>query len=292
MTLAAAAQRSFYAPPPPLARSDDLLLAYLSFLEERNGPTEGAHSFCRREARMAQLAVPEPDASVTIDAERFDKNYVDFDGQGLTEEELALLAFVKVNAGEAYGVQVTSEARAHLHRGDAPFARVERTLLREEDYHTKLLVGAVGHFEGVQVTDAWTPHWTLKLLIGGLATFPAALFHPVLLGSELAGVFQFNWMLQRLGTLFPDDSGVRESMEERLLEILVDEVGHVAFNRIAVGPAGMRASRWVAASVLSATPQMVPELQALGLDAQARRELSTFDYHQLPEEVRRRAFFA
>ncbi|MEN0066691.1 MAG: hypothetical protein AAGA48_31450 [Myxococcota bacterium] len=282
---------SFFTPPPPLSEREPLLGDYLGFLNMRNGPIEGNGAFAIRETRMADLAVEDPNASLHVDDATFNRNYERFDGTGLDENTLALLAFVKVNAGEAYGVEMTRKAREHLHRGDGAYAQVERAVLREEDYHTRLLLGVVDHFANIDVTGAWSPHWSLKLLIGGLTSVPGGLFHPLLLGSELSGVFQFNWMLQRVGTLFPDDPQVRESMEERLIEILIDEVGHVAFNRIVTHPAGVRVARTIAGVVLSGAPQMTPELEALGLDTQARRALSGFDYTDLPEEVRRRAFF-
>ncbi|MEO0602178.1 MAG: hypothetical protein AAF211_12125 [Myxococcota bacterium] len=262
---------------------------YLGFLEQRNGSVDGA--FATRDARMAELHVPAPDASAPIDGATFRRNYAAYDGEGLSREALALLAFVKVNAGEAYGVELTRAAREHLHAGDDAYARVERTVLREEDYHTRLLLGVVNHFDDVEVTDAWTPHWSLRLLIGGLVSVPGGLFHPLLLGSELAGVFQFDWMLRQVGHLFPDDPQVRESMEQRLIEILVDEVGHVAFNRIMTNRVGVGVAERIAGAVLSAAPMMTPELQALGLDGEARRQLARFDYRDLPDEVRRRAFF-
>lgn len=283
---------SFYDPTPDRRSRDDVLLAYLDFLGTRNGTRDGEVTFDARDARMAALQVHTPAANTAIDPARFSKNYLKFDGTGLSMEELALLAFVKVNAGEAYGVEVTGAARAHLHSGDAPFARVERTLLREERYHTQLLVGATDHFEGVVVTDAWTPAWSLKILIGCLARAPASAFHPLLLGSELAGVFQFNWMLQRLHTLFPDDPAVRASMEERLMEILIDEVGHVAFNRAVVGSIGLAAARWTGGAVIAGAPSMVPELPALGFSTWERSQFSLFDYRDLPEQVRQHAFFA
>lgn len=282
--------RSFWASSPPADRADAEFSAYLDFLRRRNGPALDGGGFETRERMMSELAAGiEP--SRKIDNERFNRNYAGFVDTDLTQDELALLAFVKINAGEAYGVEVTSKARAHLLKRERPIYRVEEVITEEETYHTRILVGATAHFEGLEVSGAWRPAWPLKLLIFCLAQFPPSLFHPVLLGAEVAGVFSFNWLLNRVHTLFPDDPAIRESMEERLVQILVDEVGHIAFNRIALGSKGFGAAKTVAAGVLKSQERMTPELKHLGLDAEARTALDTFDLDALPEEVRRAAFF-
>jgi hypothetical protein len=40
-------------------------------------------------------------------------------------------------------------------------------------------------------------------------------------------------MLQKTGEVFRDELDLKEEMEARVLEILVDEIGHIAFNRMA-----------------------------------------------------------
>ncbi|MEZ4237467.1 MAG: hypothetical protein R3F59_15235 [Myxococcota bacterium] len=282
---------SLYSTPPPRDRADDLLRDYEGFLAARNG--EGG-AWDRREALMASLSADPAPYRGHLDPVRFDRRYAGLERGGAVDDaELALLSFVKINAGEAYGVEVTTAAREprYAHR-DEPLFRVERVLACEETYHTRLLLGATEHFEGIDVSGAWKPAWPLRLLIFCLAQFPPALFHPVLLGSEIAGVFSFNWLLSRLDTLFPDDPAVRESMARRLVEILVDEVGHIAFNRLALAGGGLPAVRPIARAVLAGQEQMSPEMVALGFDADARRAFERFDLRDLPEEVRRRAFFA
>jgi len=281
---------SFFAPAPG-RDADDLWADYRAFLTERNGVLDVDTGFDKREAAMRDMASWGGTFDGRVDPERFRRNYTAYDGEGLTGPELALLAFCKVNAGEAYGVDVTRRARAHLLDRDEPIYRVEKCLAREEDFHTRILVGATQHFEGVEVGGAWSPAWPLRLLIFALATFPTALYHPVLLGAEISGVFTFNWLLERLKTVFPRDPQVRESMERRLIEILVDEVGHVAFNRVAVGRLGLAVALPLALRINGAVPTMVPELGALGFDTHERSALTRFDYASLPEEVRRRAWF-
>ena len=80
-------------------------------------------------------------------------------------------------------------------------------------------------------------------------------------------------------------------MEERLIEILIDEVGHVAYNRILVGKMGRSVAGVIARMVSKSARIMNKELLALGFDDKTLRGVEGFDYMQLPEEVRRRSFF-
>lgn len=276
---------SFWGNAPEHGRADDVYTSYLDFLRARNGV-----DFEARDARMAdrfdRITVR---AGVDIDRERFDRNYARFRERDVSREELALLAFVKINAGEAYGVERVAAARAG---GDGLADRVKDVLSREELYHTRLLVGATGHFDGLAVGAAWRPTWPLRLLIDGLVHSPDALFHPILLGAEVSGVYVFHWLLLRLGELFPNDPQVRESMEERLEEILVDEIGHVAYNRVQVGAAGRAVAGRVARLVTEAHRVSSPELRLLGLDDATIAGVERFDYADLPKSIRDRAFFA
>ena len=282
---------SFYSLVPDRDRADDLFGSYLAFLEVRNGDLFSDDGFAAREILMDSFEQHDAMFGGRFDNAVFNRNYERLQDKDLSEEQLALLAFVKMNAGEAYGVEVMSEARADLMARPEPMYMLERVLGREERYHTKMLVGASQHFDGIEIEGAWRPAWPLKLLILALAKFPPSMFHPILLGAEISGVFTMNWLLGRLATMFPDDPGVRESMEHRIIEVLIDEVGHVAYNRICVGKAGMATAKWLAGGVCKSHDELTPELKVLGF-AEARKSLPDFDYVDLPEEVRRKAWFA
>jgi hypothetical protein len=270
---------------------EDLLKAYREFLERRNGDMDFTRGFSRREAWLGEAASWDAQFAGAVDAETFNRAYVDFrEAKNLSLPVLALLTFVKANAGEAYGVEVVNRVRQKRQDSTQLFHQIERLLGFEETYHTRILIGATQHF-GVEVKGAWKPNLQLRLLIGTLAYAPGVFFHPILLASEISGVFVFQWMLKRVGEIFRDQPAVRESMEQRLTEILVDEVGHVAFNRMAVGARGLAAARSMAPGVMRGVIGTTPEYRALGLDETAMKEMERFDLHHLPEEVLRRAYF-
>jgi len=284
--------RSFYAPTEPLNDGGGQLEAYLSYLEGRNGLLEGRGSFAVRERAMERFDSDLYVSSLRVDVERFNRNYGGFEERNISREEVALLAFVKINAGEAYGVEVTREKRGHEFEGPDVCDAIHRAVLAEEEYHPRLLVGATRHFDGLAVGDAWSPPWTLKLLVGGIAAFPQTYLHPLLLGTEISGMHAFNWLLGRLKSLFPDEPRLRESMEERLIEVMIDELGHIAFNRMLVGSIGRRVAAGIAALVSQSHRAMTRELVALGFDSSVMASVLSFDYEQLPAMVRDRGFFA
>jgi hypothetical protein len=76
------------------------------------------------------------------------------------------------------------------------------------------------------------------------------------------------------------------------MEILVDEIGHVAFNRLAMGERWLGVGRFLAGQTVRGMPVITPELGALGFDRSVEQAFSGFDLGDLPEEARNRAFFA
>jgi hypothetical protein len=283
---------SFYAPTVSLDNGQDHLAAYLSYLETRNGSLEGQGAFAVREGVMERFEGRLQQSSSRVDVARFNRNCGGFVERDISREEVALLAFVKINAGEAYGVEVTREKRGHEFEGPEICDVIHRAVLAEEEYHTRLLVGATRHFDGLQIGDSWTPPWTLKLLVGGVASVPQTFLHPLLLGTEISGMHAFNWLLGRLKSLFPGEQWLRESMEERLIEVMTDELGHIAFNRILVGAIGRKFAAGLAALVSQSHRVMTRELGALGFDSSVMASVMSFDYEQLPQTVRDRGFFA
>ncbi|MEM7092237.1 MAG: hypothetical protein AAF567_04480 [Actinomycetota bacterium] len=175
---------SFYDTVPTGEAADDFLAEYERFLGERNGALDLVTGFERRNGLMDDLATMPGDYDGALDLGALRAGYAGRQPQRLSEEELAILSFVKINAGEAYGVEVTTEARAKLQARDEPIFRVEKVLAHEETYHTRMLLGITQHFGDLDLGDGWRPPMPLKVLIFALAKSPPALFHPILLGPR------------------------------------------------------------------------------------------------------------
>jgi hypothetical protein len=282
----------FFSPTAAGAR-DAVLADYLRFLDARNGTLDPAVAYPKRERWLAQANAATVRHAGQLAAATFSHAWERFDGGTARDHVMTtLLAFLKMNAGEAYGVETLGRAR-HTRPSDGSLLdTVERVLIREESYHTRILSGAVHQFDLPEPTAAYRPPLPIKLLIGTLVHVPGGLFHPVLLAAEVAGLFTFNWVLQRVGEVFAPEPALRDLLEERLVEIITDEIGHVAFNRLAVGDAGLWAARQLAPHVSHATARATPELLALGWTRDDLTSFASFDLERLPEASRRKAFYA
>ena len=109
-TATASLAPSFFGPVPETPR-DDLLKAYLAFLERRNGSvaTEGAYP--TREAWLTHADASKVRFAGALDAEAFERRFALHDPTDRSPAMNAVLSFVKMNAGEAYGVEVVSRHR-------------------------------------------------------------------------------------------------------------------------------------------------------------------------------------
>lgn len=285
---------SFYAGVDESQR-EALLKAYIDYLTERNGELDReTGTLPRREASLAQMNAAEIRFEGEILQADFDRLYANFDASApeLTPELLLLLTFCKMNAGEAYGVRVVRAV--HERRDQNPSSPRGQAILfaqEEEEYHTRILVGAALNFD-IQVEGVYLPKLPLKVLIHAIAYAPRPLFHPILYGAEVAGVYSFNWTLNRIAASIKGQPALREALEERLIEILVDEIGHVAFNRLAMGERWLGVGRYLAGQTVRGMPLITPELGALGFDRSVERAFANFDLGDLPEEARKHAFFA
>src|SRR5688572_13933047 len=115
--------------------------------------------------------------------------YVAFEaGENVPPEMVLLLALVKVNAAEAYGVaqnfQRTLE-RALRHQNDS-----ELRILCEECYHTRILLSSANRY-GIEVREPYRPPSALKILIGGVATAPMFISRPLTRAGEIIATLMF-----------------------------------------------------------------------------------------------------
>ena len=282
--------RSFYQPVDEPQR-EALYGDYLAFLGRRNGDMDfDRRRYSKREAHLQALGAAGVTYQGRFDEAQFRRQYARYDTAEPTDPATQLLLmFCKVNAGEAFGVEVMREARkAYFLRAEAQY-QAEKIIANEEEYHTKLLVGATAYF-GVTMDQSFVPPLPLKILIHGLAGMPQRFFHSVLLAAELAGIYTFSTLLDVTRVVLRDQPEVRDAMEERLCAVLVDEIGHVSYNRLALGSAGLRLARWLYPLVQKSVAAS-PEFRALRAHAGGGLPLQQFDYLHLPEAVRRQAFF-
>jgi hypothetical protein len=202
---------------------------------------------------------------------------------------LLLLTLVKLNAAEAYAVDTSYETQ--LRRAIKSNDGVEMTVLVEETYHTRILLTAARLY-GIEIKAPYRPPSGLRALIGAIGKSPTSLARPLILASEVLGVLMFINLLEKTRSVLRHDPELRDSVEERLCEVLTDEIGHVSYNRACVGPIGMAQARAILPMVAIGLSRAFPEMNALGAMSSASGEdvTSLVAGRGLPEQVVRSAF--
>jgi hypothetical protein len=277
--------------PIPQSLRRERLEAYAAFLAERDGePDFERRTLAKREAAAASFEATPLRYDGPFAAALFEDQHRRYDGRRPTSAEVALLLiFAKINANEAYGVdRVTRKARPD---GDDLRAHIERLVLLEEVYHTRLLLSATGIF-GVRVTEPALPTAVTRAIVAGIADLPEIAARPITLAGEIMGILTFHRLIGGVRRVLGAHPEVRDALEERVTEVLIDELGHMSFNRLLAGPGAFSALRPLVALFALGTRGALPEAEAIGILPISPREALSFDPAALPEEVRRRAFLA
>lgn len=271
-----------FSPIPAAARREGRE-RYRHFLAERDGALDASRrTLARREEQMSRFSER---GARSLDRERFDAQYARFDPSRATSPEmLMLLTLVKVNAAEAFGVGRTLEGA--LARAEATGDDIELIVLVEEIYHTKILLSAANLY-GIDIDAPYVPSPGLRALIASIANAPAHLARPLTLAGELMGVATFLGLLEAAGRVI-ENGEVRDAFEERISEVLVDEIGHVGLLRLSMGGFGLLETRALLPFVGLGVGNALPELAALGVTTSPRG----LSFDRMPEGVRKSAFFA
>jgi hypothetical protein len=264
-------------------------LEFRQFLADRDGVVDAERrTLSNREKMMERHLRPVPDPR-PLDRVLFDAQYAAFDARRETPPEmLLLLALVKTNAAEAYGVNRVFDAV--YRRTVASQDDLEMIVVLEETYHTKILL-STSRLYGLDVTAPFLPRAALKALIGGIATMPEFMARPLTLASEILGTITFMNLLGAAGRILKDDPELRDSVEERITEILIDEIGHISYNRMLLGRAGLAQARALLPLVAYGMRSEIAEIGALGIAATADTA-AIVSPSALPEAVRRTAYLA
>ncbi len=277
--------------PIPVSMRREGLEAYAAFLAERDGePDFERGTLAHREASALSFEETSQRYDEPCEASLFDAQHQRYDGRRPTSDEaLLLLVFAKINANEAYGVKrVNWSARVG---GDDLRARLFRLVLLEETYHTRLLLSATVPF-GLRVTEPARPIPVTRAIVAGISGLPEVASRPIVFGGEILGILTFLRLVGAVRRVFADRPEIRDALEERVTEVLIDEVGHVSYNRLLSDAGTYVALRPLLRVLALGTRGALPEAEALGVFPIPAGELLSFDVGALPDEVRRRAFVA
>jgi hypothetical protein len=275
------------APVAPHSRQAQLA-AYQQYLLERDGePDYERKLFAKRESVLARYAASPVRFPGELDWALFDAQCARFDPAKPTPPELLLLlTFVKINGMEASGVRATRKLRSST---DLEWHPIELWLTLEEDYHTRILIGATQLF-GFTMEQPDPPSAILEMLLGGIIRLPQRFLLPILLAGEVFGSIALWRLLRATGTVLRHYPELRDAMEERVIEVLTDEIGHVTFCRLMLGSAGLAMARTLLPSMVLGARNGMPEANLIGVGGMSLEEVAGFDVSVLPEAVRKNAF--
>jgi hypothetical protein len=99
-------------------------------------------------------------------------------------------------------------------------------------------------------------------------------------------------LLEKTRVVLRHDPELRDSVEERLCEIITDEIGHMSFNRQCMGAFGIAQARMLLPVVATGLSGAFPDLRALGALSSASEDevKSLASGRRFPEQVLRSAF--
>lgn len=280
----------FAAAPKDLRKAR--LQEYHHYLVDRDGEMNlEERTLSRREASMRKYETP-PRAFRAMDAAEFRKQYASFEkGKPMPPEMVLLLALVKVNSAEAYGV--AQNFQRTLNRAIKNHDDDELRILCEECYHTRILLSSANHY-GIEVREPYRPPSALRVMIGGIATAPMAIARPLTLAGEIIATLMFIKLIAVTERVLKDDAETRDAILERISEICTDERGHITYNRMHMGPADLAQARLIlpmAARILAGVFREMVALGAYPINVLQELPLLT-DSRHLPESVRRQSFVA
>jgi hypothetical protein len=255
--------------------------AYLDFLRVRDGePNLAQKTLSRREQFFAALEAAPVRWQGAVDRDAF---FAELDrtlARRLDNKTVWLLAAAKSNRVEHYGVQLDLALKGDRFAENAHGEHMTFIDL-EEFYHTRILKDCCRMF-GLEFSLA-PPRSFTRWFAGLVVRSPFRARLVTALCGELFGAVAFQ-VLWETADVFAEQPRVMERLRLLVREILIDELGHVAFGHAMLGAPGLLATRALFPTVASYFLKDLPEFSILagGRGAFLRR-VAEFDLGKNPE---------
>jgi hypothetical protein len=245
-----------------LTQRHNLQRSFLAYVQERDGAVDLNREWLSvREAYFEENQARPVRSRRQVDRTKFSRNLstttID---QDLDEVMLWLLATAKANRSERYGIEISKRTR--LGGGKAKLNEALVYLTVEEFYHTRVLLDAVKIF-GMEVEMQPPVSRFNRLAIQGMVYLPEKVSAPLALAGEILGVISFTLLRDKAVELFRDEPQVVERLQSLYNEILVDEIGHVAYARATNGWLGLKVAEVLQPALVRAMLREVPEMVKL-----------------------------
>jgi hypothetical protein len=242
---------SLFSPLPTDLR-DAAPERYLAYLKGRDGRLDlTSRTLSGREPFFERLATDPVRAKAPLDRERFHRNHdAKHPEPDLPREMLWLLAIAKANRTEYYGMEAHIAVNGILD-GDA--ADTQAYVDMQEVYHTRILLDVLRCFD-LEI-EIGRPELASRVAVQAMVRLPQRMAMPLILCAEFTAAVAFRLLLDVGRELFGDVPELWSRVSTLLEQIMVDEVGHIAYCRARLGRPGLAIARAlfpsVARSILS-----------------------------------------
>lgn len=239
---------SLFVPLAPAQRAS-AAADYLEYLKRREGRLDfPSRTFAHREPFFESLAKDPVRTELALDRPLFHRNHdASTPDAGLSQAMLWLLAVAKANRIEYFGMEVHIIVNGIL---DGDRAGTQAYVDMQEVYHTRILLDVLRCFD-LEVTIG-QPDLTTRLLVHAMVRLPQRLALPLILCSELVAAVVFRLLVDMGRELFGNEPRLWERLSTLLHQIMIDEVGHVAYCRARLGSVGLSVARALLPSVKAA----------------------------------------
>jgi hypothetical protein len=238
--------------PLPTDMREGAAARYLAYLKGRNGRLDFARrTLSGREPFFERLAAEPVRAELSLDHARFHRNHEARRPEpDLPRELLWLLAVAKINRTEHYGMEAHIAVNGIL---DGDSADTQAYVDMQEVYHTRILLDVLRCFD-LEI-EIGQPELASRLAVQAMVRLPQRMAMPLISCAEFTATVAFRLLLDVGRELFGGAPDLWARVSTLLEQIMVDEVGHVAYCRARLGRRGLAMARVlfpsVARSILS-----------------------------------------
>jgi hypothetical protein len=286
------AYRSIFAPSSRRERADNFE-AYWRYIRDRDG--EILETERDLEAKRQRLACfrqrPVRSRRPLSEPRRFYDNALVMrdDPQTLDRRTLLLTFLYKFAWHEWVGITAAWDTLPGNTELDSTIARISRYHLCEEFCHMRLFQEMFRTFQLDGV--GWAPprKW-MGRLYRLFARLPSTVLAPPAFVTELMGLTVYRHLDHVLDDILADEPEARDRMKELLLDVMIDELGHVGQRRNFLGPGGVRCARRIVGPMYRAFFRGLPESHLLFDVDGMIEDGKTFDYSTIPANVIRQSW--
>jgi len=237
--------------------------AYLAHLRQRDGEIDfPRRRLPRREERMRELEANPLEWRGEMDRDAFYQYFHRVGKPEVDAKTLWLVAIAAANEGERFGAD--GETRRFDRLGPENVDPIKLYHVLQEEYHTRLLLEACRSL-GLGGLTLKEPKFLHRLIIHAMTYLPDRLRYVFILCGEIVGAVVFQ-ILRDSCRYFPESPEVEERLRSILDEIIHDELLHVAYCRMHLGPIGLRVAKAMIPLVTEVLMRDLPQLRALGWD--------------------------